>query len=475
MRCVVSSPVLIDESAENIGNLYGLAGRQGTTQRRVDITAMAGELYGIRGMESRYEYTYLNKDGDLVDARENAESYELVSNFAALTDEGLLYIGEANVEGSRDTSKGPSPVFMHDYSQTQTTSGYSDETYNVAPIVTPVSKWDTNDDGTHETIMRFTESWRSVKNTGFCISKAGVANNPERLSAVLAFIDYLFSNDGQIVMTYGAQSTNGNTDPNGWWYADKAEGVSLEDVAVQVSATTSDGQTNYSDQWTIKPEYETQYFVYKNEVYNGMVDYIRAIPKLTDDTLALFDGEEVNGFKLGNSTQTNQTAKHSYTNFARYIMGATFPIGNKDQGFEYQCTAQCALDGAGIVSQALANGTIKHVTLLLSEGQSMWYMIAPTSLALDSNQQATLRDDAQVLISGTYFLNSSKTNQRSNVYIDIAFYGLGSGIQYSGTSQTVHSTGAEVVTWLNNAGMQARAGIFSAAWEQTAIYFDLYQ
>lgn len=464
MRCVVASPALIGEDVANIGNLYGLAGRQASTQRRTDLTAMAGELYGIRGMESRYEYLYIDDEGTIQDARLKAETFDLVDRMSEMVDEGLLYIGESNVQGARDTSKGPSPLFMHDYSQTQTTTGYTDETYNVSPIVNAVSRWDTDDDGSHETIMRFTESWRSVKNTGFCVSKAAVANNPDKLSAVLAFIDYLFSNDGQLIMTYGAQSTNGDTNPNGWWYADKATDVTLEEVAEQVEG---------SEQWTIKAEYETDYFVYKNTVYKSMVDYVRAIPKLTTANITLFEGGEVNGFKL-DGVVTNQTASYSYTNYARYIMGATFPIGNKDQGFEYQCTAQCALDGAGIVSQALANGAIKHVTLSIAEGQSLWYMIAPTSLALDSNQQANLTNDEQSMFTTYYFKNSSDTKtQTRNVMIDIAFSGLGASGNYTNTNTPYHKTGAELTAWLVSAGLETRINIFRQAWEQTAIYFGI--
>lgn len=464
MRCVVASPALIGKDVANIGNLYGLAGRQPSTQRRTDLTAMAGELYGIRGMESRYEYLYIDDEGTIQDARLKAETFDLVDRMSEMVDEGLLYIGESNVQGARDTSKGPSPLFMHDYSQTQTTTGYTDETYNVSPIVNAVSRWDTDDDGSHETIMRFTESWRSVKNTGFCVSKAAVANNPDKLSAVLAFIDYLFSNDGQLIMTYGAQSTNGDTNPNGWWYADKATDVTLEEVAEQVEG---------SEQWTIKAEYETDYFVYKNTVYKSMVDYVRAIPKLTTANITLFEGGEVNGFKL-DGVVTNQTASYSYTNYARYIMGATFPIGNKDQGFEYQCTAQCALDGAGIVSQALANGAIKHVTLSIAEGQSLWYMIAPTSLALDSNQQANLTNDEQSMFTTYYFKNSSDTKtQTRNVMIDIAFSGLGASGNYTNTNTPYHKTGAELTAWLVSAGLETRINIFRQAWEQTAIYFGI--
>lgn len=473
-RCAVTCGSLIGADTDaKVANIYGVSGRQGTTQRRVDLTAFAGELYGVRGLESRYEYTYINEDGDLVDARQNAESYTLVARLGTLSKEGLLYTGDNNVKANRDFSDGgPSTLFMHDYSQTQTTAGFTDNEFNVAPIVTPVSKWDTDDDGSHETTMRFTESWRSVKNTGFCISRQGVQNNPDRLSAALAFIDYLFSNDGQILMTYGAMSTTGNENPNGWWYATEAD-VALDAVAEQVSSTTSDGQTNVSDQWAIKPEYEGQYFVYKNVVYNGMVDYSRAIPAITDANMSLFRGEEVNGFQQNRNTSIN--AINNYTNYARWVVGTTLPIGNKDQGFEYQCTADCALEGAAIVSAAVANGTIKHVKLSLAEGESMWYLIAPTSLALTTAQQSELSGAQQTLISGTYFLNSSKTTQRTNIYIDLIFYGFDTTKYMCGseTNGYMLASGEAYVTFLNNAGLNTRTSIFDVCWDRTRTYFGI--
>ncbi|MGN0823900.1 MAG: hypothetical protein ACI4MB_02385, partial [Candidatus Coproplasma sp.] len=166
-RCTVTNPTLLGGSADNLKNIYGLAARQGTTQRRVDLTAFAGELYGIRGMESRYEYMYIGADGNIKDARLNADSYNLVSNLSKLTEEGLIFTGTEKLDGSaRDITSTISMLMMHDYSNTQSKANWSNKA-KLAPISTPVSKWDTNDDGTKDTIMRFTESWRSVKNTGF--------------------------------------------------------------------------------------------------------------------------------------------------------------------------------------------------------------------------------------------------------------------------------------------------------------------
>lgn len=450
--------------------LYGISARQGTTQRRVDLTAFVGELYGIRGMESRYEYTYIDSNGEIQDARQNAESFDAAARFGELAKEGVLYAGNANIDAQRDfedNNSGPSSLFMHDYSQTQTTAGFSNDDFNVSPIVTPVSKWDTDDDGTHETIMRFTESWRSTKNTGFCISAQGVANDENKLNAALAFIDYLFSNDGQILMTYGPMSTTGNTNPDGWWYATEAS-VSLSEVAEQVEG---------SEQYTIKPEYESQYFVYQNKVYEGMVDYSRAIPALTDINMDFFLGETVNGVSLGAGVLQNMSCANNYTNYARWVLGTTLPIGNKDQGFEYQCTADCALDGAAIVSDALAKGAIKHVKLSLDDSDSMWYMIAPTSLALENNQQSTLRGSQQTLISGTYFLNSSSTEQRVNVYLDLVYYGYDTTRHVCGSESLplMLGSGQAYVDWLNSetVGLSTRVSIFKDCWQRTCDYFKL--
>ena len=428
-------------------------------------------------MESRIEYTYIDVEGNLRDARQNADSYNLVANLGNLSAEGLIYRGSANVNAARDFT-GASPLFMHDYSQTQTTTGFKDDEYNVSPILTPVSKWDMGENGEHETVMRFTESWRSVKNSGFCVPIESVRNKPEVLSATLAFIDYLFSNDGQLVMTYGPQSTNGDANPNGWWYADEATGVELEDVAEQTTAVSSDGEHYIqSEQWQIKSEYEGQYFVFNNTVYEGMVDYSRAIPSITTDNKTLFSGGTVNGVKLNdNTTNTLPAAAYNYTNYARHLLGTTLPLGNKDQGFEYQCTSPCALAGAAVVSQAVANGTIQHVKMTLDEGDTLWYLIAPTSFALDNDQQSIINGAEQTNISGAYFYNSSSADYVTNIYIDLVFYGFDTSKDICGseTLGKIRENGAAFVSFLNGEGLATRINTYSDAWQQTAIYFQIW-
>lgn len=477
-RCAVTSPSVLGANADQLSNIYGLSARQGTTQRRVDLTAFAGELFGIRGMESRYEYTYINSKGNMVDARSNADTYDLVAKLSSLEDEGILYSGTTNINAARDFT-GPSSLFMHDYSQTQTTAGFSDADFNVAPVLTPVSKWDTNDDGERETIMRFTESWRSVKNTGFAVPVSAVKGNSNKLAAVLKFIDYLFSNDGQILMTYGEISTNGNTNPNGWWYATEATGVNINDVAEKATVDISNPDNKegvksqiVSDQYTIKDAYKSQYFVYKGKVYTGFNYLDSQVPTLTNDNKNLFLGEEVNGFKQGVSTSIS--AVGNYTNYARWVVGTTLPLGNKNQGFEYQCTAQCALDGADIVSKAISNGTIKHLELSLADVTSWWYLIAPTSIALDTSMQQTMGSPEQSQI-GTYFLNSSSTSQRLNVFLDLLYYGFDTSRNICDNENygKIKESGAAYVSWIEANGLTVRANIFNICWSDTKALFKL--
>jgi hypothetical protein len=142
-----------------------------------------------------------------------------------LTEEGLVYklssasatLPELKSLKNKDseTAVKVQGFMMYDYNQTQTLNNFYvedtsltgvtlEEGYCFAPIVTNVARWDTNDDGIKSTdeIMRFTESWRSVKSNGWVVN-AKVANDEAKLNKVLEMIDFMYSEEGQILMTYG--------------------------------------------------------------------------------------------------------------------------------------------------------------------------------------------------------------------------------------------------------------------------------
>ena len=203
LRCVVANP----QTLNGTNSVQGLFSREDdNNQRRVDMFRFAGTLFGVRGLESRQEYLYVGDDNQMHDARQEEATYEAMNRMNAMVKEGL--ISKAFVDMSTENSGTyleNDLGFMHyDYNQTQTlynaTKLQEGEKYMAAMV--PVARWydGSNADGVY---MRFTESWRSVKTDGWGISVAGVGNDQDKLYACLALIDFAYSEQGQILMSYG--------------------------------------------------------------------------------------------------------------------------------------------------------------------------------------------------------------------------------------------------------------------------------
>ena len=301
LRCVVANP----QTLNGTDSVQGMFSREdANNQRRVDIVHFAGVLFGVRGLESRQDYLYINGDNELVDARSMPETFAAMERMNAMVKEGL--ISEAFVTGAAETSstylENDLGFMSYDYNQTQTI--LNDTKLQVADgekymaIMVPVALWF---DGTNEegTFMRFTESWRSVKTDGWGISKAGVGDDQNKLYAALKLIDFAFSEEGQILMSYGP------------------------DAFIK---TNEDGS-------------------YVTFSFNG-----KEMPVIADATF-----EELWSKASGN-----------YTNYARQFLGSTLSFA-KSQAFEYQCTSVVGKEGAGYLSTAIGLGTIKHPLLELAE------------------------------------------------------------------------------------------------------------
>lgn len=205
LRCVVANP----QTLNGTDSVQGLFSREDdNTQRRVDMFRFAGVLFGVRGLESRQDYLYVGADGSLHDSRQEAETYDAIDRMHAMAEEGL--ISEAFVNSSSENSstylENDLGFMSYDYNQTQTilnnTKLQTEEGEKYMAVMVPVARWydGTNADGTY---MRFTESWRSVKTDGWGISKAGVGDDQDKLYAALKLIDFAYSAEGQILMSYG--------------------------------------------------------------------------------------------------------------------------------------------------------------------------------------------------------------------------------------------------------------------------------
>ncbi len=200
LRCVVANP----QTLNGTDAVQGLFSREDdNNQRRVDMYRFMGTLFGVRGMESRQDFLYIGTDGKLHDARSEADTYVAVERMNAMAQEGLMSSSFMNKE---DTDTGvmlqTDAGFMHyDYNQTQTIYNETklNEGEKYMAVMVPVARWN---DGA-EKYMRFTESWRSVKDSGWAVSVAGINGDENKLNAALKLLDYAYSPEGIILMSYG--------------------------------------------------------------------------------------------------------------------------------------------------------------------------------------------------------------------------------------------------------------------------------
>ena len=306
LRCVVANTATLSpELAEQGKKVQGLFSREdANNQRRVDMFRFAGHLFGVRGLESRQDYLYIDEDGELRDARQELATYEAMARMHTLVEEGLISEAFVNGEDVKTANYLEQDLgFMHyDYNQTQTL--YNETKLDNAAgekymaVMVPVARWydGTDADGVY---MRFTESWRSVKTDGWGISKAGVGDDTNKLNAALALIDYAYSDEGTILMSYGP------------------------DAFIK---TNADGS-------------------YVTFLFNG-----KEMPEIAEATY-----EEL-----------WEKASGNYTNYARQFLGSTLSF-MKSQAFEYQCTHEVGREGAGYISTAIGLGTIKHPELAIAD------------------------------------------------------------------------------------------------------------
>ncbi len=371
LRCAMTnSGMLVGEGKE----LGGIAPRSGQNDRTPDMVSLAGQLFGARGATSRFEQTYIDNSGNLQDARNDAHYWEAMALFHNFRAEGLIadYTGYGDFKGAQGLQAEKEYLMLYDYSQTQTSSAIAldagiemdlPEGYHFGPVMTPVAKWDVNGNGTYGEegeIIRFTESWRSTKTGGLALNGA-LKEDANKLKAALQFVDYLYSEDGQIVSTYGPMATNAQG-TGGFWYNEA-------------------GTKGAADSFQYKGNY------YKGTMYKG-----KATPTVTTTLYDAFAGKE--GVTGGGAANLEGTQR-SFTDYARKLIGSTLPVGVKDQSFENQLTASMGREGANKVGQGLALGTVKGMSLAIDEN-NYWFTCVPSGLPIASNIQADILDNTNM-------------------------------------------------------------------------------
>jgi len=251
LRCVVANP----QTLNGTDSVQGLFSREDdNNQRRIDMFRFAGTLFGVRGLESRQDFLWIDETGALRDARQDAAAYAAMEKMNEMAQEGL--ISKAFMDSSAEKTQTyleNDLGFMHyDYNQTQTvyneTALQDGEKYMA--VMVPVAHWQ---DGTEGGVfMRFTESWRSVKTDGWGISVAGVEGNQDKLYAALKLIDYAYSAEGQILMSYGPDAFI-KTNADGSYVTFNFNGQEMPVIAdatfEELWAKASGNYTNYARQY----------------------------------------------------------------------------------------------------------------------------------------------------------------------------------------------------------------------------------
>ena len=254
LRCVVANP----QTLNGTDSIQGIFSREDdNNQRRVDMFRFAGHLFGVRGMESRQDYLYFGTDGKLRDARQDTEAYEALERMNNMAKEGLLSVNFMNTaEGKTKQYLENDSGFMHyDYNQTQTlyndpSQGVFDEGEKYIAVMVPVARWYDGTEGGN--YMRFTESWRSVKTDGWGLSVAGIGDDTDKLNAALSLIDFAYSPEGMILMSYGPKDFI-KTNADGSYVTFDFNGQQLPEIAdatrADLWAKTSGNYTNYARQY----------------------------------------------------------------------------------------------------------------------------------------------------------------------------------------------------------------------------------
>jgi len=173
----------------------------------------------------------------------------------------------------------------------------------------------------------------------------------------------------------------------------------------------------YSDEGNQLMSYGPEIYLEHDENGNvEMMDYQgKQVPKLSTETL-----DELANLAGGN-----------YTNYYRYWLGATLPVGYvKEQGMEYQTVYEDAKPALDNINKAIELGVLKHVNFA-NNNTDKWYNIVPTTFAYntaESNQIANNYTDLDNFISNA----KSKTN----IYSTIVMQGIDAAMASLTTTKT---------------------------------------
>lgn len=307
--------------------------RQSTSDRTSDLYRFL-QFFGLRGVESRNNYFYVGPDGNLVDVRGTEGFKNGIKKLHEMYEDNLIFKDFDEKYNNSTDFRGPLLTCASDakiygfatYDYNQTTTVYNDTTNDTSlEFVSVLPAVADYDDGTAGNYIHYTESWRSVKTQGWFITSE-TKNDKAKLARALKLFDYLYSDEGNRIMSYGPDA---------------------------YLAKNADGSI-------------------KTMEYQG-----KQVPVLSDACK-----KEMKDLCGGN-----------YTNYYRYYLGATLPVGYvKEQGMEYQTVSTKAQPSLNMLNYAITSGVLEHVNHKMDNKNHMQDII-PTTFPLTTADNTTLSKD----------------------------------------------------------------------------------
>ncbi len=238
MRVIKANPGVItgDEDAE-IEILFP----RGEEDNRINNILQFASVFGVQGIDSEFGHLYYDGNGCISNAETTQATFDAVVYLSQLYDEGLI-IDDFHIKAGRGKTCYLDSLFGHVSSINGYTNGFmmydftaatgslntldennvgtrddkrigeyeGDSVTGIRPVLPPYTYWNqrtyTNDevlnqklsDKTGKTLMRYTESNRSIKGNSWCIPQT--SDNKEK---AVQLMDYIFSQMGTYVNDFG--------------------------------------------------------------------------------------------------------------------------------------------------------------------------------------------------------------------------------------------------------------------------------
>jgi len=386
--------------------VVGLFPREHKANRTRDLFSLVS-LFGVRGYESRNDYLYFDSQGNLKDARAEMDWNEGINKLNQLYKENLILQNfDTHTETINKIMFQENKGFMM-YDYCQTQTIYNED-----PIT---------------------------------LEKAPNFNFAPIINPVSKVYDGTNVKDGQDQGTWMRFTESWRSvKTNGWCIPSSVKGDALN-----AALTLFDYM--YSEEGHVLMSYGPDAWRSgKTILYKG-----EQIPELSEAAL-----DELWDLADGN-----------YTDYARKYLGSTLPVGFvKSQGMEYQCTTEGGRIGAEIVSRAIANDVIKHVSPELSD--NLYYTMVPTVLPTTAEEDLLISQFGALDSNGIY----ARTSSGYNIYVDILKYGFGSDVELNNTFVTEMPASAEEFINLYNTELGGYAYIVTrqSAWQRLKAYYELH-